>query len=341
MNIRDCFTLICLIFSQISCWDSNFEYKNEVITGDLLPVSVITEFNKYNILNPKGLVKSGDVITIANPANPYHFDIINLKTNEQNGWLKSGIQENEAIYASNLSFSKDGITTLDFSSGQFYEYDTHVKSRAITKPLQLSRQSQHLVAVKGDNFILSTGLYEQGRYRLFSLENNREDYFLSYPEHPEYPNLSEKEKSILYASSVLRLRPDNRAFVSSDIRSGILDICRIDGNMIQRIALHCLHFPKIKLQENNIIYYEDNVNGFRDIAVSNEYIYVLYSGKTYKEFKQNVSKCNTLFVFDWNGNLINTYSFTNPTTYISYDLTENELYGISYMPNASLVKFNL
>ena len=57
-------------------------------------------------------------------------------------------------------------------------------------------------------------------------------FHLSYPEHPVYPALREDTKAILYASTVLKVRPDNRYFVCGDMYSGNLEFCRITGDHI-------------------------------------------------------------------------------------------------------------
>ena len=91
--------------------------------------------------------------------------------------------------------------------------------------------------------------------------------------------------------------------------------------------------------EYRIAYYDDNISGFRDVAVSNDHIFVLYSGKTYKDEQQKIANCSTLLVFDWNGTLLETRSLPQGATYISYDLEENALYGTT--PDAQLVRYNI
>lgn len=75
--------------------------------------------------------------------------------------------------------------------------------------------------------MIDTGLYEKGRYLLYSLPDQSARYSLSYPDHPVYPGLQEKTKAMLYASNVLRVRPDGEAFVCADMYSGVIDFCRV------------------------------------------------------------------------------------------------------------------
>ena len=88
-----------------------------------------------------------------------------------------------------------------------------------------------------------------------------------------------------------------------------------------------------------VAYYADNITGFQDVAVSNDRIFVLYSGKTYKAERQKIANCPTLLVFDWDGTLLETRTIPQMATYISYDLEENALYGTT--PDAKLVRYDI
>ena len=106
--------------------------------------------------------------------------------------------------------------------------------------IQLPDSLNTLRAIRAGNYIIATGLYTQGRYLLYDLDTKTFGFHLSYPEHPVYPALREDTKAILYASTVLKVRPDNRYFVCGDMYSGNLEFCRITGDHIDRIKAYCL-----------------------------------------------------------------------------------------------------
>ena len=120
------------------------------------------------------------------------------------------------------SFDGKSLTALDFKTGELLE---NAVSDAETgeKVVCLPKGRQHLAAVKTGDFVLSTGVYEEGRYLLYSLADSTEHYSLSYPGHPDYPEIGEKTKGVLYASSILRIHPDGNRFVCADMYSGGLD----------------------------------------------------------------------------------------------------------------------
>ena len=117
-----------------------------------------------------------------------------------------GSGPNEAYSIYNLSVNQRGeLAAFDFYTGILHRHNPTTSSRSATHPLALTGEDKHLSVIHGDNFIISTGLYKQGRYRFYSLDNNQTTYFVSYPEHPQYPDLSQHLQSILWASTVLCL----------------------------------------------------------------------------------------------------------------------------------------
>ena len=165
------------------------------------------------------------------------------------------------------------------------------------KPCGLPDSLNTLRAIRAGNYIIATGLYTQGRYLLYDLDTKTFGFHLSYPEHPVYPALREDTKAILYASTVLKVRPDNRYFVCGDMYSGNLEFCRITGDHIDRIKAYCYHHPRVYITEKtvpDVAYSRDNRFGFTDITVTSEKVYAIYSGHTYRENPRTFQQCRQL-----------------------------------------------
>lgn len=337
--------VISTLFLSCSTEDSYLTVPSSIqASGSSITSTLVTNLHEYGITTPLKITKYGDVLAVEQRYKENNVSLINLSDRTIRAWLPFGEGENEAYTIDNLSVNDRGeISAFDFETGKLHRHNPKALSRSVTPPLLLAEgDNTHLSAVQGDYFVISTGLYEQGRYRFYSLEDESESYFIPYPEHPAYPDLSPYGKSILWASTVLRLRPDNKAFVCTDIRSGQLDICQIDGNTISLVCRHTYYSPHVDIQDGEqplVAYYADNVTGFREVAVSNERIYVLYSGKTYKDEGQKIINSHTLLVFDWEGTLLNNYTLPEAATYLTFDTEENLLYGTT--PDAKLVQYNL
>lgn len=244
--------------------------------------------------------------------------------------------------------SSDGhhVTALDFKKGELLVTPVIPLTRgnAETTVIRLPEDRQHLIAAKGDGYVVATGLYEEGRYLLYSPADGSARYYLSYPECPDYPGLQEKTKGMLYASGILRLRPDGRAFVCADMYSGVIDFCRLSDAGIERVKLVYLSYPEVAVTETpvtRVLYSRDNHFGFMDLAVTSDRIYALYSGRVYGRNGEGALGGKQLLEYDWEGNLLKNHELEVPLSKIAYDPEEELLYGLVNNTDVSLVKLEL
>lgn len=212
--------------------------------------------------------------------------------------------------------------------------------------LDRSEYPDALSVVQAGQYILSTGFYTQGRYKLYDPASGETRYYSSYPSHPEWPDLQEKTKSVLYASSVLKVRPDKAAFVCADMYSGIMDICLLQDGKIETIRQLCFSYPKVYIQEDGpggfpkVAYSRGNSFGFSDISVDENYIYALYSGKTYREDNNSVRESTNLLIFDWTGRLIRSFELETPLNFLEFKEAEHAVYGTRFDSNY-LIRYSL
>lgn len=337
---------ICLQYSCTDILEIEKEGRTYLpISTDTVNVEIIDSLLKYDITDPEDFIKYGQWLIVGRSYEDYQICAINLKTGASIKMLKFGKETGEALGITSMTIDPQGnLAALDYRCKKLHEFSSPLSTRSESRSneLQLNSDEYHLSVIKGNTFMISTGLYENGRYRYYSEITKSAKYYLSYPNHPQYNNLSTKAKSILYASSVLRLRPDNKFFVCADMYSGIIEICKVENDSIQRVFQHCFYYPKVKINDSGLLphvaYYKDNIAGFQDIAVSNEKIYVLFSGQTYRDAQQAIGHCTNLFTFDWNGNLISSVKLNEPIYKISFDTQEDLLYGLKgTFRNVSLV----
>lgn len=84
-----------------------------------------------------------------------------------------------------------------------------------------------------------------------------------------------------------------------------------------------------------------NNRTFVDVATSDKYVYLLYSGRNFKEVGLKAFEGSTIYVFDWEGNPIQKYILDIPITYLCVNPKDTELFAFSNMPEPTLVKFDL
>ena len=306
----------------------------------------IIDSESIGIFNPTKVIRKDSLLIVLNQNGVNKLSIYKLDGTKLFSFLPTGTGTAEGLYFLTMNMAPDGIlTAYDFGNDKLVELDINQLNEPGFGPTftLLSPTPKHLSVAKKGSLMLSTGIFLEGRYCL-TLDNHS-GYFLSYPETPGKENMSDSLKSMLYASNVTKLKPDGSRFVCANMQSGIIDIGAIhDNSTITRISEQNLYAPKASTslaKTKPVVYSIDNLFGFCDIEVSDDYIYALYSGRSYRNFKNLVGYGEKIIVFDWEGNHVKTYQLSVPFTSISYNKEEHAIYGLTNTPQSLLVKYAL
>lgn len=344
--------LLYVLFGGIllGCTDRYMDDESmNMVKSERAKVVRLADLSRNGIYDVSGFIKQGNKIIVgATYMKEGVARALDLE-NPVEGDLSSGAinsSKRPRALSSFNSFDGKSVTALDFKTGELIESPVSPLARGVSEEsiVQLPAEEQHLIAVKTNDFVISTGFYEEGRYLLYSLTDGSSRYCLSYPDCPQYPDLQEKTKGMLYASNVLRVRPDGQAFVCADMYSGVIDFCRVTSVGIERMKLERLSYPRVEISETpdpRVLYSRENRFGFMDVAVTPERVYALYSGKTYRVDRQRAFECNRLLEYDWEGNLVRSFDFDVALTGITYDRDEGKLYGVAGNTGVSLVELRL
>ena len=343
--------ILSTLFLAGACSMQDSEMPKDVLplaNGQVISTEAVATLSSYGVRQASGLLKSGNEVLIADRMNVNNIVSINLETKQKQGLLpKVGTRAGSASLINNLApDGQGGWTAFNFKTGKISSFASAQTRSGAENAIKLPNQQKHLWAVQIGDKVLSTGLYTEGRYQLYSPTSGELDYGVAYPAHPVYPEIEERTKSILFASNVLRARPDAKAFVCADMYSGVLDVCRLDGREISLVKRLVYHHPRVEIREfkkkmPRVTYTKDNRFGFTDVCVTDEYIYAIYSGKTYQSDRNTFQDCHTLIKIDWEGTVCGTYPIDTALTQIAFDEQEKALYGIAKTPKATLVRLNL
>jgi len=197
-----------------------------------------------------------------------------------------------------------------------------------------------------DSLYAGSGFFGQNRFALID-KNRVIQTFGTYPEDGIHASYS--GKSAAY-QSILRLKPDQSQFISYYPMAGILEIYKIFDDRIQVNKKLHFHYPKYHIIDggpgrgSGAAFANDSKYGFTDIAVTDSYIFALYSGRTTKEFDYTHARySNDIYIFNWQGEGIRHYSF--PRDMIRLGVNEKSdsiyLYTLAVNPHPQLYKFRL
>ncbi len=311
------------------------------------------DLNALGIISPTKIIRKDSIYVILTPKSKYRLAIYNSVSRDLQRMLPAGREEGQGLYFLNLHLNGDIVSSFDYGTGRLVEIDlTQYASPGYLPtftPL-MNEGKLPLGAIRVGNNIISTGIYTEGRYCCSDLADGTDTYSVEYPECAA-PNLSDSLKSIFFASNCLAINPAQNRLVCANMQYGCLDICDIQGKQLSRINEIHLNRPGVVFQHKRprgkrmwhpVSYTRNNLFGFCDLATSEDYIFALYSGRTYREYKGNVDKGRTIFVFDWNGSHVRTYHLSKTCSSISYDKATNAIYALSQEKGkAEIITLNL
>ncbi|MDE7374588.1 MAG: TolB-like 6-bladed beta-propeller domain-containing protein, partial [Odoribacter sp.] len=158
-------------------------------------------------------------------------------------------------------------------------------------------------------------------------------------------------KTGFYASNCMAVNTSHSRLACANMQYGCLDLCDIEGNTLNRVNEIHLNRPGISVQSKRkrnagmwypVSYTQNNLFGFCDLTTSDDCIFALYSGRTYRQHKGDVDKGRIILVFDWNGTHLRTYHLSSTCSSISYDKATNTIYALSQEKGkAEIITLNL
>ena len=249
------------------------------------------------------------------------------------------------MYFISMNLNGDIVSAFDFGTKKFVEINLNEYATPGYQPTFTSLTDNNktpIGAIRIGDRLLSTGVYTQGRYCISQVSGD-DTYSVSSPACTD-PTLTDTLKSAFYASNTLAVKPTLERLACANMQTGCLDICKINGNELTRVnEVHLTpakvkfnrHRPKGRGLVHPVSYSKYNIFGFCDLAVSDDYIDALYSGRTLKQHNLDVDKGKTILVFDWNGSHVRTYHLENACSSISYSAEENTIYALSQENNHS------
>lgn len=233
-------------------------------------------------------------------------------------------------------------TPLDCTPGIcIADCNTNIEATVARDTVSFRRlPSGGLVSRIGDgDRVISTGNYPAGRYRLADLCSGEVSYFGEYPQGKR--PIADDLAATAYINSKLAMKPDRSRFVSVNSNCGVIEICAIEGDAIRSVRQVAFHYPDVVRTTSGgmavAAIRKSNVNGFFDVTCGDEYIYMLYSGRSFNEAGLDLGKCDHLLVFDWQGEPVGCLHLSPAFTAIHFDSAEGVLYGMADDADASYI----
>ncbi|WP_194972846.1 BF3164 family lipoprotein [Aquiflexum lacus] len=347
---------ICFLIVTLGCSKNNknpeefFGFKEyQTVTGNRLAVS-------DNIQKAYELLVVGELLIVSNPNFQYHFTIIDLNEEKKVAEFgKMGYGPCELSFPASLQLTGNGSNVVGVNNRNKFSYQEFNLSSVLSQNNKLDtcinttsnfNLNYHKLIKVQDSLFVGTGSFEKRFAVSKTDEKLPSEFFGEYPFSKDLAAFNHHILSIAYQGDIL-MRPSGGKFVSTSRSSFNFDIVRIGLNGSLELE-NATRFwpPSFGGNSGSLIstgYFistmeSDNKYGCLSTSVSDNFIYILYSGKTMKE---NAMYSNTILVYDWNGNPIKVLELDQQLNLISVSQNDDYLIGSVDDGEANLYKYKL
>ncbi len=242
----------------------------------------------------------------------------------------------------NINSVSHGFTILDFASLKvLFYYINKLGSIEYSKSISLKQGRPYMPVVVNDTTIMSLAFeLDNGRFAMYDTLGDLTEIFGEIP-----PGKKKNDPGYVQYQAhkgLMRMTPNGEKLVISSQFTDLLEVYNIDGTLFKRIIGQLNFLPQYKIAgQNSYPYPAFNLDkckfGYIDIAVTNSFIFALYSGQSMRKQKY---EGEYLHVFSIDGELVKNYKLTNKMSKIAFDRKNNRLFGIHFHPITKIYRFN-
>jgi uncharacterized ubiquitin-like protein YukD len=337
-------SLVLFFILNFSCSEKNGEIKEFNLVGQTLHLTELINPDHIRIKNNFIVVLESPSMDAFNP--PIH--IINRKTKDllySTGQI--GFGPNEISDATSVEFSKNDSIFYIYSSidKKISEFSF---SYSATPNYQIKQKNDFFKAYKVLKYTDSTylGLTVDSPSRF--VEFNKEGQSISFIGKNE--NFSDRQDLDNFNIAQINMgwfgsNPSRTHFAVASIFTNRIEIFDVEKNSVNTFYLDPKDHTKFDLVAEpsgySVHWDLKSPYHFRDVVLSNEYIFALYGGYSEREIQSNSIIAQTVYVFSLTGKLQAKLNLDTSIRSLAIDEELKELYGITTNSEPGIIKFEL
>ena len=307
--------------------------------------SKIVDLEEFGVLRPFHFIQIDDsIFVIQDLKNENIFNLINLSSKKVIRGVSKGQGPAEVLTPSVLQYRNNKILIYDaYPKKRMYELIVSSDSTLVIKEAYRIDTDVVIITVVNqlDTTFIATGMFEE----FWLAEMNQDGKIFStieFPEWEETRNVAKTAHSSLYGMTLMANSPDNKRVAVTRGNQGIISFLNRTESGIKEYKQIKYHAPQFRVEaRGSIAYSRDNVEGFQDIACDDNYVYAIYSGRTFNSHQMLYYHCEHLMVYDWEGNPVKRYILDIPLHRMTYNKERNRIYGLGENPEGVLVEYQL
>lgn len=312
-----------------SCSNKNIEDIN------VCQIQKKDSFILKNMYTPRDICCSDSFLIVGDHNAEMAFSVFNISVTPPQLIIKYGTHgqgPNEFLFPEAMKKNGNFVTIFDRSL---------LKMKAISliapqKEMKTIPLVNHLfvgfnnVICVDDSLYIGLTYWDKNRFAIISGD-------LLIPLDIPYPNdgivAPIRQKSLVYQGNLVK-HPNKNKFVFASLYGKILEFYNLDVEkkdlslFFSKNEIIPDYIPVEDTQEIFSNFTKKNITGYLHITTSLDYVYVLFSGKTVKDRRKNLS--SHIEVYDWSGNHIRNIELDSEISAFCVDSNDTMIYGITY-----------
>ena len=324
--------LFFLLF--ISCKEkikNDFFYGIKDIKGKLIDTDCL-------IGKPSALIFHDSLLFVYDQYEGKALTLLDIRNNRcKDRVLSVGNGPGEITGPLRLSISpqQKKLYVFQIQSGRFNIYNLCEGELVFQESVYIKERPANVVATQ--DALIGIGPFERGRYQVYDKNGNLTREIGAYPFDGEEMNA--QTRFFLY-QGYLCSQPDGRYFAMGSSYSDNLEFYGIQENTFNLLKKYGSR--RVNAKFNNTVELDDDcLLGYKGSYSTDQYCYMLYSGKTYAENNHQKMGAAYIFVFDWkDGSFVKSFRSDKDIRSFCVDEVNNVFYGIiSHENEAAIMKF--
>lgn len=312
-------------------------------SNETLTYSRIINLEKYNILKPIDAIRIDDLYMIWDNKNDNIFNLIDPLTTKSITGINKGNGPDEIISPSSFQNQDGKLLIYDISLRRINQIEISPDSTLILiKKQEINTDNRLFIVNSIDSNFIATGIFED-HWLVNLTTDGKIASGIDFPTFEVTNNTPKVQLSMLYISTLMANTSDNKKVVAVTQKHGVISFFNyVNGSTLKEYKQIKYYPPIYTIEESgSIAFSKENKVGFCAVDCDSEYVYVLYSGRTFAKDGILNHHCENLLIYDWNGNPIKHYLLDIPLYSMRYNEKDKLIYGIAYYPEGVLVEYRL
>ena len=191
--------------------------------------------------------------------------------------------------------------------------------------------------IKKENKYVATGLFHTGKYGFTDKHGTLDTIIGDFIRNGRLKNIEDYKLGNVY-QGIIKSHPDGNKVVCATTSCDLIEVIDTKTYEIKRFYSY---LPITKKHKQLLINSRDSRRGYVALQVTSNYIYTVFSGRTYGKDGGKAFWGNKLYVFDWDLNPVCSYSLKHDINCMYVTDDDKAMYSVITLDEPVLVKYDL